>query len=299
MSYVECKNKNEYIIDDKRFIRDIKKIECVRKLDNEYVLECKIIQRGEHSYAFSTLNEYIFRNGKKLWLSENAKKKVENAIKEFEETIKEAEKSFSKAFLNEFGITILYKRSNTFYYDCIIKWENENLGESIRFIKNTDIEWMIREIEYESRYFMDKASYNKRDEIFNRLFYSKETINLNPLYISAKENHDEAFEKELKLHYHIESKEDCILLSEIYGIRVLPTLPKKYNKKYIVDYKTINIPLIGYTISHRPYFAMPGSTHEKWGLNPHYKVGTDAAGIEEESITFSEYLKLFDEIDND
>ena len=85
-------------------------------------------------------------------------------------------------------------------------------------------------------------------------------------------------------------------LSKILRLRVLPSLPKEYDRNYVVD--SVNWALLerfGYTILHRPYFAMRGSTHEKWTLNPHTQIGIDAAKDEETAISFKEYLKLFDE----
>ena len=85
-------------------------------------------------------------------------------------------------------------------------------------------------------------------------------------------------------------------LSKIFRLRVLPSLPKEYDRNYVVD--SVNWTLLerlGYTILHRPYFAMRGSTHEKWTLNPHTKCGVNAARDEDVAISFKEYLKLFDE----
>ena len=49
----------------------------------------------------------------------------------------------------------------------------------------------------------------------------------------------------------------------------------------------------GFVIRHRPYFAMYGSTHLKWTVNPFTKAGMDAAPTKAEAITYDEFLKLF------
>ena len=51
----------------------------------------------------------------------------------------------------------------------------------------------------------------------------------------------------------------------------------------------------GYVLLHRPYFAMRGSTHSKYQLNPHTRRGVDAAKVDDPSISFVEFLKLFEE----
>ena len=49
----------------------------------------------------------------------------------------------------------------------------------------------------------------------------------------------------------------------------------------------------GYRVVHRPYFAMKGSTHDKWELNPYTKTGVDAAMKDDDGISFSELLAIF------
>ena len=51
----------------------------------------------------------------------------------------------------------------------------------------------------------------------------------------------------------------------------------------------------GYRISHRPFFSMRYATRSKWELNPHAKTGVDAAPNDAETISFQEYLKLFED----
>lgn len=81
---------------------------------------------------------------------------------------------------------------------------------------------------------------------------------------------------------------------------VLPILSERYDIDYVVDAKTIteedHIMLEReYRILHRPYFAMKGYTHSKYKLNPHTKTGVDAVPVETEAITFTEYMKLYQE----
>ena len=80
---------------------------------------------------------------------------------------------------------------------------------------------------------------------------------------------------------------------------VLPNLSEKYNKKYYVITKTINIKILnnsGYNISHKPYFAMKDFTHDVVTINPYKKECVDAAPYNEAAITFKEFLKIFNNI---
>ena len=93
------------------------------------------------------------------------------------------------------------------------------------------------------------------------------------------------------------SKKERSRFSKIFGFRKLPKMPEEFNKAYVVDSDTISVSLLrrsGYTIFHRPYFAMWNSTHGKWQLNPHLKRGVDAAPIDDSAISFNEYLDLFE-----
>jgi hypothetical protein len=85
-------------------------------------------------------------------------------------------------------------------------------------------------------------------------------------------------------------------LSKLFNCRILPSLPEEYNKDYVieggVDYTLLKHS--GYSMWHRPYFAMPGSTHKRITLNPHTKYGLDAGKVDAEAISFQEFLKLFD-----
>ena len=123
-----------------------------------------------------------------------------------------------------------------------------------------------------------------------------EGVEKNPLYLSAGASGDVLMQKQLKIVYRVASPEDCAWLSEKTGKPVLPSLPEAYDRKYYVRTDSIDFDTLhrsGYQLLHRPYFAMNGSTHEAYSLNPHTKSGVDAAPDEAETISFEEYLELF------
>ena len=47
----------------------------------------------------------------------------------------------------------------------------------------------------------------------------------------------------------------------------------------------------GYTILHRPYFAMEGQTYYKWTVDTDKKVAVDYAKKDVEEMTFGEFMK--------
>ena len=50
-----------------------------------------------------------------------------------------------------------------------------------------------------------------------------------------------------------------------------------------------------FRILHRPWFAMPGQTHSLIELNPHKKEGVDAGSVNAKTISFTDFLKLYEE----
>lgn len=98
----------------------------------------------------------------------------------------------------------------------------------------------------------------------------------------------------------METTKECSLIEKMLEIKTLPQLPDEFDKEYVVDVDTMTersfslLRRSGYVILHRPYFAMCGSTHKKYTLNPHTKQGVDAAEADHASISFCEFLELFE-----
>ena len=115
----KMQNTNEYRKDDMLFIREIKKCECIRKNGNEYWVDCRIHQRGDHTYHYSCDNDYIskFRGGKKFYLEEKALNAVREAVREFEEKITR----FRQAAPQRIEIKEL---NTTVYYCHLLAWNN-------------------------------------------------------------------------------------------------------------------------------------------------------------------------------
>ena len=106
----------------------------------------------------------------------------------------------------------------------------------------------------------------------------------------------------MKLYYRIADDKECEQISKILGVRILPSLSEEYDIVFAVDRNTVDTMLLirsGYSLLHRPNFSMPGFTRLNYSLNPYSKVAVDAAKNEAPSISFQEYLKMFDEKNGD
>ena len=70
---------------------------------------------------------------------------------------------------------------------------------------------------------------------------------------------------------------------------MLPPLGKEHDRYYVIPSAEMDRTLLydsGYSCSHVPYFAMKGSTHSLWRVDPYARSMIDAAGIDEETISF-------------
>ena len=109
---------------------------------------------------------------------------------------------------------------------------------------------------------------------------------------------DDLLRVQLKIANATEDLADCKRLSELIGGRVLYRLSNKYDKEYIVKSEGIDKQVLinsGYGIHPVDVQYNDGWTKELWSLNPFQKRAFDASKINEMSITFEEYLNMFDE----
>lgn len=78
---------------------------------------------------------------------------------------------------------------------------------------------------------------------------------------------------------------------------ILPFLGAEYDKNYYIKRREMDFDLLalsGFRIGHEPYWSMAGLTHEIYQINPHTKFGIDAASAKAKTITFQEFLQLYE-----
>lgn len=286
------KNENEYRIEDRLYIRSVKRCACVEKTGEEYILRCRIHQRGEYPYLYRTGAPYLDKDGKKLWLSAEAAETVMQSIEWFETEITAFAKAEYEVTLAEDVFTLYYRRNDRNTFDLLLRI-TVNEGERFTLLCELEFRDLVREISFAAR----RAGLNRIPAIRRIVCSTEETIGGNPLWLHAVNTGDEFTAGQILLYHNLVNEQNRGDLERLLGHRILPKLPKEYDRDYAVISETVDCKLLrdsGYTIRHTPYFAMKGSTHDKWLLNPHNKIGVDAAKIRDEAMTFSEYLELIE-----
>ena len=296
------KNPNEYNLDGKRYIEKIKKCSCEEIKNGRYMLWCNIHQRGSYYYEYIPGELYIYTWGnekRRLYLSKDAIDTVEKAVEGYEQELRDIEKWNA--------VTVHYEDKNVlirYHQVCGDKFEyyldhstEQNRNEKIYRLADS-----LHYLLYDIADILTEGKSCKPYELSEKVAQStKKTIEENPVYKGAKNQGDDLFMNLLKLHFGITSREENIALEKVFGKRILPNLSKSFDKVYIIDSKTLDYSLLdrsGYRMIHCPTFSMAGKTHEKISVNPHAKSAVDAAKVDELAISFSEFLKLFDNEEN-
>jgi len=263
--FKRIKMKNIIKENDKYFVCTIKKCTCEEKDGNNYILICTIKEKGTKIYTYQKDQDYISKyDGKRLYLSSEAKTLVQNTIDDFERELQK----FNKSKLD-------YLRLSNNCYVLMLKKSGRTSIKQFNSVNDL------------AHYTM--CMYDNRDG--NR----KSILSL------AIEKNDRLLTLQLKSYYCDATIDEIHELEKLTHKRILPCLPDKYNKSYAVIEKTINHQLLkdsGYKYIHQPYFSMNGSTHSCYSLNPYTKTVIDAAKVTKEYITFDDYLELFNMINN-
>ena len=287
--------ENEYMDGDRLFVRKIRKCVCKEKRSGVYRLSCGIFERGTQEYDLSEDSSFVKRDNRVFWLSEEAKETVREAVALFERECAELlEGSHVSCRITSTGLMLHYVEKMFSRYDLLFIRKDPE-GDDVCLKKNLSFEDVMRAIRWED---ISHDEY-KTDPVYLKICESKEDdLCENALYMAAVAAGDEKMEKRLKIYYNIATPAECSRLGKFLGVRILPKLPEEYDKNYVVDVDTIDGKILydsGYVLLHRPYFAMRGSTHSKYQLNPHTRRGVDAAKVDDPSISFVEFLKLFEE----
>lgn len=270
---MENDKSNDYRQDGKLYIKAVQRCYVVEKKEEGYRLQCKIKQHGEKEYRYVAGGDYLSYNGKELWLSDDAKKTVQDGISIFNGIIDGIE-NYSEGF----KIAEIDDDSRVFYRRTALR-----TYEAIKETKENGICKYYYEPTVSENYFF---------------FNCKEKPQDNALYSGAIRHND------LYVKYLIEyscgaiTKEGRLWLQNHDEIIRLPKVNDNLNQLYYV--KSGEIPFrtlceSGYVLFHRPYFAMYGSTHEIYELNPYHKYGTDAASKDAKTISWQEFYKMCEE----
>ncbi len=299
------KNKNEYFLDGKLFVEKIKSCGVVEKRSEKYCVICKIHQRGRNYYYCDREPEYIRRDpngsGKSLWLSDEAKETVTAAIEEYENRIAAMKKEYTRVpvrLSDEIELNVLFKHKAENKYDFVTEIYLNGAAYSHRSSYGCSLKEMLHQLHFIHFDSGLRGEYDS-DKEYDMIFGS--------LYASAETHGDELMQLELKLLKNKADREECRRLSELIGAYIIPPVKEVIGTdkdggtvtlEYTVIAETIDRDMLyrsGYSIWHKPYFAMPGSTHDNWMIVPAYRYVLDAAKTDKNAVTFQEFLKLFDD----
>ena len=129
----------------KVFAKQIRRCVCAEKIGDLYIIKCRIKELGEHIYECQADRDFIQKshlknNGKKVWLSDNAKLSINKAIDDFDKTVAQAkDSSYTKAIIIPGKFTLYYKHLEDYLYHFILEYiSRENRTETILF---TDCEF--------------------------------------------------------------------------------------------------------------------------------------------------------------
>ncbi len=292
----QYKSPIEYTQDGKRYIEKMRSCSCEEKNGEHYKLTCVIQQRGVECYTYKINEEYMTRyslSATPLYLCDEAMQAVKQAIADFEEEAERARHWKSiQATVCDCVITIYYHYVKNGDFDLYAEFGNSEITIKKPF-KNS-----LHFLLCDYLIFINLHAEGIEGETIKK----NETAIRENLIEAAINQKDELFAAVLALYYGIADDKQCARLSSLFGYRILPALPEEYNRNYIVECEGVDFELLGhsgYRVWHRPYFAMYGSTHSYYTLNPHTKQGLDAVKLADlkngtNVLTFEEYLELFD-----
>ena len=227
--------------------------------------------------------EYKDNSGKQnISISDDIKSIVVDCCKKFEERINYCKENYT--YIDHHNMSFYYKRiEGTFDYEILEevtgKYGHFEPEECFRFhwehVKDFTAIWAIRSYRYDS-------------------------LEKDPLYMSAIQNKDRNLELRMKDFYYGLTKEEEDEMTQITGMRYLRRIAddnKEFEDVYYVcsvnEYWDV-LRNSGFRVCHRATFIMrKGMTYSICELNPKKKDGTNAAPVDVKKITFEEFLKLY------
>lgn len=277
-----CENK--FYRDGKTFIKEIKSAEIRAKNDDGYDLYCRIRECGDGRFGYTVGSPFIKSYNKVLWLGNSAFETVKSEIERYErerENIRNRHATFYAAKWEEYGISVYYEYGapDEMRFNVYV----EANGVEFKIIRCVSVETVFAMIK---EFSGDENAIPKRGDIEN-----------NPFYRSALKSGDKRLIAELNFVYGVPIRDDLSILESVDGIKRLPELSEEYDRCFALDYydkAILTLKTSKYDFIHTPGFAMKGLTRSKLLVNPHKKYAVDAAKINAPTMTFDEFLKLFD-----
>lgn len=270
---MENNQSNDYKQDGKLYIKQVDRCYVLEKKDDEYHLQCKIKQHGETEYHYCMDDDYLSRNGKNLWLSEDAKNRVQEGMDVFNGIIDRIEDHTDGFKIVEIDsdFRVFYRRTALRTYEVIKE-----------IFENGICKYYYEPAVSENYFFFNRKEKPQDNALYNR------AVKYNDLYLKYL----------IEYLCGVITKEGRLWLQNEDGIIRLPKVNEKLNKYYYV--KSDEIPFLvlresGYVLFHTPYFGMYGSTHKIYELNPYHKQGNDSAPKDAKAMSWKEFYDMCEE----
>ena len=280
-------------MDINEVLEDLKEGECTLECRSFYykngvfyiMVSYKTGYRCEDFY-YQYGTDYIYDNWNskepKTFISDDVKSIIVDCCKKFEERIKYCKENYT--YIDHHNMSFYYKRiEGTLDYEileeCTDKYCISGPRDYLQFhwehVKDFTAIWAIRSYRYDS-------------------------LEKDPLYVSAIQNKDRNLELRMKDFYYGLTKEEEDEMTQITGMRYLRRIAddnKEFEDVYYVcsvdEYWDV-LRNSGFRVCHRATFIMrKGMTYSICELNPKKKDGTNAAPVDVKKITFEEFLKLY------
>lgn len=261
----------------------VRKCKVISRKGNDYLLDIKFANGGNSRFNCKPETGIVSWGKREHTISENNSVIIYDAVKQFDDSVKELRETTDDVLTAEFSapdmILHLRKTENHRDIEYEVLFEFDTQSECTFVYKSSYNILQVMNL-IQKRY--EAVHDEKVRTIINP---TPETLHDNPLFIAAYEKKD----------YIILS-----LLENLWGKNsvksaYIPDFSEEFDRKYCVITKTIPILMVyrsGYTVLHRPYFAMMGCTHDVSTINPHKKCVVDAAKIDAPYITFYEFAEL-------
>ena len=267
----------------KEINKEIYELECYEIMDSKYYIRCDYEE--DYTYYQYVLNDnYIYNYNEKFPLTDEGKERVIECCKKFDEYIDYVKTNYACINYNHYDFEL--KK------DCIEKYYYKRIDNSYIY----DV--LITQDRY-MNYIGRRTSITFNDIIPG----TYKNIEKDKVYLSAINNKDRLLELRRKDYYSLLTKEEEKEMSEILGIKFIRKIDSKnkdFEDKYFINKEELTSERFkylyanGYDIRHDWYLAMNGKTHEIYTLYPKRKYGLDAAPIASRTISFEEFIKLFD-----
>lgn len=283
----------EYVEDGKTYVTSIDYCQPAAKIDDRYYLLCEFPGHERQIYHIDACVTTIVADNDPecvYYPTGESLKLLKKAVRYYDSLVKKAMKWNMLAFtVKDIDFKMYYFQTHNTTYDYLLDYELH--GRNVQYSRNCSVSFICEHFE---QIIGTEYPDTPEADLFSTDYGD---INKNPLYIAAIDAGDETLQMFTRHAFSKTTEKDAAKLLIHFNDRVLPALPEKYNRFYAVDISTIDGELLarsGYSLIEFEPEDPDIVTNKKWQLNPATMESIGFAGIDEDVISFEEYLEMFD-----